>query len=657
MAAVAPSATAHAAGRAVEPRVQGHIDRDGVRISYELSGDAPETILFLPPWAINHSRFWKGQVPYFSRHFRVLTFDPRGNGRSDRPEAPEEYSIEATVGDALALLDELDLDRVLLVAHCGSAEKALLLVTQHAERFVGAVFLSPALPITPPLPERVMSFTDPLPTDEGWAKLNRHYWQRDYPGFLDFFFERCFTEPHSTKQIEDGVGWGLETTADTIELTLSQPGLDAETVHELMALVRCPVLVIQGTEDALIPADRGAAFAAATGGRLVTLEGSGHVPLARDPVRFNLLVSEFANACWNRLDPPRTWRRAVTRSKRALYISSPIGLGHAWRDVAIAQELRRLHPGLTIDWLAQDPVTRVLEAAGERIHPASRHLANESRHIEAEADGHQLHAFGAVRRMDEILLANFMVFHDVTRSEQYDLWIGDEAWELDYFLHENPELKAAPYCWLTDFVGWLPMPALGERDAHLTADYNAEMIEQIARFPHVRDRSIFIGEPEDVVPDSFGPGLPQIRDWVAQQFQFSGYVSPAGNPGDRVAERAELGYREDERVCIVSVGGSGVGVELLRKVIASYPEAKARVPELRMIVVCGPRIDPDSSRRPTASSFISTSTSCTGTSPSATSRSSRAGSQPGWSSSRPSGRSSTSRSATTSSRTSTSATA
>jgi predicted glycosyltransferase len=138
------------------------------------------------------------------------------------------------------------------------------------------------------------------------------------------------------------------------------------------------------------------------------------------------------------------------------------------------------------------------------------------------------------------------------------------------------------------------MPELGEREAHLTADYNTEMIEQIARFPHVRDRSIFIGEPEDVVPDSFGPGLPQIRDWVAQQFQFSGYVTPASRPSDRGAVRTELGYREDERVCIVSVGGSGVGVDLLRRVIASYPQAKARVPELRMIVVCGPRIDPGS---------------------------------------------------------------
>ena len=89
--------------------------------------------------------------------------------------------------------------------------------------------------------------------------------------------------------------------------------------------------------------------------------------------------------------------------------------------------------------------------------------------------------------MDEILVNNFMVFSDLVEEQHYDAWIGDEAWELDYFLHENPELKRAPYVWLTDFVGWLPMPDGGAREAELTADYNAEMVEQIERFPRLRD--------------------------------------------------------------------------------------------------------------------------------------------------------------------------
>jgi len=142
-----------------------------------------------------------------------------------------------------------------------------------------------------------------------------------------------------------------------------------------------------------------------------------------------------------------------------------------------------LHPDLQIDWLAQDPVTRVLEACGETIHPASAELAPEASGVDAEAGEHELHAFQMLRRLDEIFAANFMVFLDLVRDEPFDLWLADEAWELDYFLHENPELKTAPYVWLTDFVGVLPMPEGGEREAFLATDWNAQMVEHVARNP------------------------------------------------------------------------------------------------------------------------------------------------------------------------------
>jgi predicted glycosyltransferase len=183
-----------------------------------------------------------------------------------------------------------------------------------------------------------------------------------------------------------------------------------------------------------------------------------------------------------------------------------------------------------------------------------------------------------------------MVFHDLVRDEQYDVWIGDEAWELDYYLHENPEQKRAAYVWLTDFVGWLPMPDGGDRESFLTADYNAEMIEHIARFPRLRDRAVFVGNPDDIVPDSFGAELPAIRDWTEQHYDFAGYVT-GFDPG-ALGDREALGYGDDERVCIVTVGGSGVGAHLLRRVIDAFPLAKERVPDLRMIVVAGPRIEP-----------------------------------------------------------------
>jgi pimeloyl-ACP methyl ester carboxylesterase/predicted glycosyltransferase len=579
--------------RARYPDAEGLVERAGVRVHYEVFGTGTPTVLLLPTWSIVHSHVWKMQVPYLARHCRVITFDGRGNGLSDRPDDPEAYSETEFAADALAVLDATETASAFIVGFSMGALRGLLLAAGHPERVDGAVFIGPAVPLglQTPRATAIDAFDVELDSYDGWLKYNRHHWLNDYADFLQFFFSQVFTEPHSTKQIEDCVGWGLETTPETLIATQLGPAPDEAEIRELAARIRCPVLVIHGRDDAIRSHASGAALAELTGGTLVTLDGSGHAPHARDPVKVNRLLRDFVVPA-----PPTRWSRGRVRRKRALYVSSPIGLGHARRDVAIADELRKLHPDLEIDWLAQHPVTAVLEARGERIHPASAHLANESHHIESESAEHDLHCFQAWRRMDEILLANFMVFDDLVRDDPYDLWIGDEAWELDYYLHENPELKSAAYVWLTDFVGWLPMPDGGDHEALLTADYNAEMIEHIARYPRLRDRAIFVGDADDIVPDSFGADLPRIRDWTEQHYEFAGYVTgfdPA-EFADRERLRAELGFAPDELVCTVTVGGSGVGADLLRRVIDSFPEAKRRVPELRMIVVAGPRIDPAS---------------------------------------------------------------
>jgi pimeloyl-ACP methyl ester carboxylesterase/predicted glycosyltransferase len=581
--------------RARYPDEEGFVERDGVSVFWERYGEGEPTILFLPTWSIVHSRTWKMQIPYLSRHCRVLTVDPRGNGKSDRPRQSDAYREEEFAADALAVLDATQTERPVLVSLSRGAERALLLAAEHPERVAGMVFIAPALPLPPASPRASAEreFVEPRETYEDWEKWNSHYWLAHYEDFVEFFFSQVFNEPHSTKQREDAVSWALETNPETLIATQVAPRLPNEaSVLALIDRVRCPALVIHGRDDAVRPHDSGARLAELLGASFVSLEGAGHCPHARDPVKVNLVLRDFACAP----APAGRWSRGRSRRKRALYISSPIGLGHARRDVAIADELRQLHPDLEIDWLAQHPVTAVLEARGERIHPASADLANESRHIESESAEHDLHCFQAWRRMDEVLLANFMVFHDLVRDDPYDLWVGDEAWELDYYLHENPEQKSAAYVWLTDFVGWLPMPDGGEHEASVTADYNAEMIEHIARYPRLRDRAIFVGDADDVVPDSFGAGLPLIRDWTEQHYDFAGYVTgfdPA-EFANRERLRADLGFRPRERICIVTVGGSGVGADLLRRVISAFPEAKRRVPELRMIVVAGPRIDPAS---------------------------------------------------------------
>ncbi|GAA3455278.1 alpha/beta hydrolase [Dactylosporangium matsuzakiense] len=552
---------------------EGFVEHLGITIHFEVYGERGPTILLMPTWTIVHKRVWKAQVRYLSRHFRVVVYDGPGNGRSDRPLDPAAYSQAAQVGYALAVLDATGTGRAVQVALSRAANWALQLAAEHPERILGTVLIGAAVWLPP-----------------------REHRTGSHEQFAWAFMTRCFPEPHSTKQIEDGVGWALETTDTVLAVESSSPRPDRTAVEDWCARLTSPLLAIHGDDDRIVPLDRSVRLAALTGGTLEVIEGGGHIPAAREPVRVNRLISAFAR----RFGAPAPVRPSRPAKPRMLYLSSPIGLGHARRDLAIARALRALRPDVHVDWLTQHPVTRMLESAGERVHPASRWLANESAHIEAEAGEHDLHCFRALRTMDEILVANFMVFQDLVEAEHYDLVVADEAWDVDHFLHENPALKRSAYAWLTDFVGFLPMPDADARETYVTADYNAEMLDHIAGHPHVRDRSIFVGDPADIVDERFGADLPMIRTWTEANYSFAGYVTgfdPAAL-SDRAALRAELGYRPDEQICIVTAGGSSVGADLLRRVIDAFPAAARRVAGLRMIVVTGPRLDPGSFAAP-----------------------------------------------------------
>ncbi len=590
--------------RARYPDSEGFVERDGQRLFYEVYGEGEETIFLIPTWSLVHSRHWKMQIAYFARHFRVLVMDGLGNGRSDRCRDPRRYAPVEFARDCLAVLDATATERAVVVSLSYGAQFHLELARVAPERMVGAVFIGPLFPytlshwklLTHPL-SLSLAFRVPAFAYRWWGRMNPAHWQKGHPEFAEWFISRCFPEPHSTKAIEDGVGWALDSDGETLAAT-AYGGVhsDRRTLRTLARSLNCPVLVVHGDNDKITPPRDGRVLTDLSKGRLEVIPGAGHFLHARKPIQVNLALRDFSEDAFERERTPRdpTVYRPDGRP-RALFVSSPIGLGHAQRDIAIARELRDLHADLQIDWLAQDPVTRVLSAEGERIHPASAHLANESKHIESESAEHDLHCFHALRRMDEILAANFMLFHDVVREDRYDLWIGDEAWELDYYLHENPREKKVPFVWLTDFVGFLPMEA-DPHESHLTADYNADMVDHIAEHPEVRDMALFVGNPDDIVAERLGPELPMIRDWTERHFDFTGYVTgfdPA-DLGERTKLRSGLGYSDDERVCIVTVGGSGVGADLLRRVIASFPHAKEGVPDLRMIVVAGPRIDPES---------------------------------------------------------------
>src|SRR5580765_5806970 len=198
--------------RAREPDAAGHIARSGIRVGYEVFGSGEPTIVFPPLDPVLYSVAWQAQVTYLARFGRVVTIDPRGNGRSDRPEDPAAYADTEFAADTVAVLDRLAIGRAVLVGICTSAWTAALVATAHPDRVSGIVALSPYAPfLTPPWPDRTVYEFDSVPdTDQGWARQTKSYYQKDYRGFLEFFATQILPEPHSTKQVEDFIDWGLQ---------------------------------------------------------------------------------------------------------------------------------------------------------------------------------------------------------------------------------------------------------------------------------------------------------------------------------------------------------------------------------------------------------------------------------------------------------------
>ena len=283
--------------RARYPDSDGIVVRDRVDIRYERYGEGWPAVLLLPTWSLVHSRHWKMQVPYLARHFTVVCFDGRGSGGSGRPAEASAYSDAEFASDALAVMDAAGIDSAVLVSLSRGALWALRLCAEHPDRVLGSVFIAPTALLVPPLAERlVQRFNEVMDHAVGWQTYNAHYWKRHYPEFVTFFAGRIFTEPHSTKPIEDATRWGLKTDGETLAAT--ERGLectDAAATSRLAAQLACPVLVMHGTQDAVRSYAEGEALAECTGGPLVTLAGAGHFPHVRDPVRVNLLIKQFAD--------------------------------------------------------------------------------------------------------------------------------------------------------------------------------------------------------------------------------------------------------------------------------------------------------------------------------------------------------------------------
>jgi pimeloyl-ACP methyl ester carboxylesterase len=253
--------------------------RAGCRIGYRVSGTGGPAILLFSAWQIVHSAAWRAQVPVLSRHARVITVDCIGNGRSDRPQETWRYHPFQLVADALAVLDAEKTRTCLVGGFSYGGHLAALTAARHPDRVSGAMLLSPTAPFGPSNPTLTPeNFTARRESPVGWEKYNLHYWRSNYAGFADFFMREVFSASRSEHLIAEGVAWARQTDAETLIHTI-MARRDTEGQDErIYRTIRCPVLVLHGTEDRVVPQAKGPMVAELTGGRFIPIRGAGHMP-------------------------------------------------------------------------------------------------------------------------------------------------------------------------------------------------------------------------------------------------------------------------------------------------------------------------------------------------------------------------------------------
>lgn len=294
--------------RARYPDSEGFVERDGARIFYEVYGEGEPTILLIPPWAIVHSRVWKAQIPYLARHCRVVAYDPRGNGRSDRPQRPHAYGLGETARDAVDVVNATDANEVIPIAMSAGTLEGLHLAARHPDRVRGVVFIGPLFPVTDEWPAWTRApLTETRDAYEGAQRYNVHYIRENLREFARWWATEACSEPHSTMAVEYALDWALETDGETIARTLGPiEELGARSMRELFSAarqaflgmaraIRCPVLVLEGELDAITPPSWAEALARATGAEYRALPKTAHT-LGRKPVPINLAIREFVES-------------------------------------------------------------------------------------------------------------------------------------------------------------------------------------------------------------------------------------------------------------------------------------------------------------------------------------------------------------------------
>ncbi len=563
---------------------------------YKTYGDPGlPSLLIMPSWYLFNNNQWLFQIEYLKNFYHLVVFSPADAQNRSRIEEEAIHQPESIGEKAIHLLDHLKIDKVYLLGFYMSCAYALYLANKIPDRVSKIILINNPYDLTDEtVPE--INYKMLFQRYDGWKK-----WAIEHPDTDDhikgrFFYEKVLNEFKLSPVSKGIIGCSKIINISFLEGATSEPfQLPQINAYALAENIACPVCLIHGElDDSIISESYKAICELKQNFKYAIIENTAHMPHFFSPVKVNLLLDSFLK---DRISNKNlTKRKAEKKIYNALYIPSPIGLGHVQRDLALVRELRK-QADISVEWLIpQGPARYVLETAGEKVTPYSDELQSVLSTMVESSKNHEMNFFEKWRKSEGIRVANFMTFLKAVDDNKYDLWIGDEAWEVDHYLHVNPKMKTAPFIFLTDFIGWLPIDkSQNSSEALIARKYNFEMMKLVEENPKVRDKAFYIGHYFDIIDERFGYQLPYISDWARDYFSEAGYLY-SFNPKDNDIELyRELGLEYGQKFIIVSVGGTIVGESLVKKAIRAWPHVYRQKPDLHCVIVLGPSINLDTS--------------------------------------------------------------
>ena len=285
-------------------RRRGAVNRSGIRIGYEVAGGGEPAAAFLPAWGITDRRMWAAQVAALAPHHRTIAYDGRGTGESDRPTDPAAYDVAELVADAVAVLEATASGRAVVVGSSLGGLVGFLLAAQRPDLVAGLVLIGGSVDFDGTAPSSLQraaaAFDDVVATGgaDGWWRYNRHEWAGDFPGFVRWFVDTALGAEATDEARADGLAGGLAAGAELLAASVAarsrrHPAAQAELLRGLAGRIACPVLVVTGDHDAVVPPAWGAEQARVLRARHVVFRGAGHCPHVTRPIQTADVLSAF----------------------------------------------------------------------------------------------------------------------------------------------------------------------------------------------------------------------------------------------------------------------------------------------------------------------------------------------------------------------------